>query len=602
MLPLKRTYHCTELSLENNGEEVILNGWVQKRRDHGGVIFIDLRDRSGLVQITADPAHCSAETFATAEKVRSEYVLGVRGKVRPRPEGMENDKLETGTIDVVAAEIVIYNDAKTPPYALQDDIDVDENIRMKYRYLDLRRPVMQKNIYMRHKVLKSIRDFMDENEFWEIETPVLMKSTPEGARDFLVPSRVNPGKFYALPQSPQQYKQLLMVSGLERYFQIARCFRDEDLRADRQPEFTQMDIEMSFVDEEEVMSVTEKMVAHVFKEVLNQEVELPLPRMTWAEAMSRYGSDKPDTRFGLELIELSDVVKGCGFKVFDGAIESGGTVKALNAKGMADLSRRELDALGKYVAIYGAKGLAYFVMQEGGTIKSPITKFLQPEMVDAICKATDAEVGDVIFFGADSVKIVNDSLGHLRLELARKRNLIDENKKNLLWVTEFPLFEWSDEEKRYTAMHHPFTAPFTEDLDVYANDIGKIRSRAYDIVLNGVELGGGSVRIHDRKIQERMFDMLGLSPEVYEERFSTLLNAFEYGAPPHAGLAIGVDRMIMLMAGCDSIRDVIAFPKTQNAVDLMADAPSEVDRKQLRELHIKLDVKKTETVENSDKE
>ena len=592
MLPLKRTHYCTQLSLDNVDQEVIVTGWVQKRRDHGGVIFIDLRDRSGIVQVTVNPELCDEEVFARAEHVRSEYVLGVRGTVRPRPEGMENDKLATGQIDVIATELIIYNAAKTPPYALIDDTDVDENIRLKYRYLDLRRPIMQKNLQMRHQVLKSVRDYLDERGFWEIETPILMKSTPEGARDFLVPSRLNAGSFYALPQSPQQYKQLLMVSGMEKYFQIARCFRDEDLRADRQPEFTQLDLEMSFVDEEEVMELTENMVAHAFKEVLGVDIPLPLPRMTWAEAMSRYGSDKPDTRFGLELIELSDVVRGgCGFKVFDAALENGGTVKALNAKGMADLSRRELDALGKYVAIYGAKGLAYFVMQPDGGIKSPITKFVSDDMVKAICEATNAEVGDVIFFGADSHKIVNDSLGHLRLELARKRNLIDENKFNLLWVTEFPLFEWSDEEKRYTAMHHPFTAPIEEDLEKYGDQLDKIRSRAYDIVLNGVELGGGSIRIHDRALQEKMFDLLGLSEEVYRERFSMLLDAFEYGAPPHGGLAIGIDRMLMLMAKRDTIRDVIAFPKTQNAADLMADAPSPVDRKQLRELHIKVDIK-----------
>lgn len=591
MLPLKRTHYCTDLSLDNVDQEVIVTGWVQKRRDHGGVIFVDLRDRSGLVQVTFNPELCDAEVFAKAEAVRSEFVLGIKGKVRPRPEGMENDKLKTGSIDVIASELIIYNSAKTPPYALVDDCDVDENIRLKYRYLDLRRPIMQRNMEMRHKALKSVRDYLDQREFWEIETPILMKSTPEGARDFLVPSRVNEGSFYALPQSPQQYKQLLMVSGMEKYFQIARCFRDEDLRADRQPEFTQLDLEMSFVDEDEVMELTEGMVAHAFKEVLGVDVPLPLKRMTYAEAMSRYGSDKPDTRFGLELIELSDVVRGCGFKVFDGALESGGTVKALNAKGMSDLSRRELDALGKYVAIYGAKGLAYFVMQEDGSIKSPITKFLQDDMVQAICKATDAEVGDVIFFGADTHKIVNDSLGHLRLELARKRNLIDEDKFNFLWVTEFPLFEWSEEEKRFTAMHHPFTAPFTEDLEKYGDDLGKIRSRAYDIVLNGVELGGGSIRIHDRELQEKMFDLLGLSEDVYRERFSMLLDAFEYGAPPHGGLAIGIDRMLMLMAKRDTIRDVIAFPKTQNAADLMAEAPSPVDRKQLRELHIKVNIK-----------
>ncbi len=599
MLPLKRTHECNTLGTKDIDQEVCLTGWVQKRRDHGGVIFIDFRDRTGIVQVAVNPEVCSAETFALAERIRSEYVLGVRGIVKKRPEGMENEQLATGEIDVVAEEIIIYNDSKTPPFYLTDDVDVDENKRLRYRYLDLRRPEMRDGLALRHRVTKSMRDYLDDKGFWEIETPILMKSTPEGARDFLVPSRINEGKFYALPQSPQQYKQLLMVAGVERYFQIARCFRDEDLRADRQPEFTQLDMELSFVDEDDVMAITEELVAHVYKEALDRDISLPLPRLTWQEAMDRFGSDKPDMRFGLELIDLSDIVKGCGFKVFEQAVKKGGVVKAINAKGFADLSRREIDALGNYVAIYGAKGLAYFVINEEG-IKSPITKFLSQEVVDAILERTKAEVGDIIFFGADSFNIVSDSLGHLRLELARKRNMINDDEVNLLWVTEFPLFEWDEDEKRYTAVHHPFTAPIEEDLEKYADEPGKIRSRAYDIVLNGVELGGGSVRIHDRDLQEKMFTMLGLSKEVYENQFDTLLNAFEYGAPPHAGLAIGLDRLLMIMSKRDTIRDVIPFPKTQSAVDLMVDAPSEVAREQLRDLHIRLDVKEKETAKKQD--
>lgn len=600
MLPLKRTHECNTLGIKDIDQEVCLTGWVQKRRDHGGVIFIDFRDRTGIVQVAVNPEVCSDETFALAERIRSEYVLGVRGVVKKRPEGMENEHLATGSIDVVAEEIIIYNDSKTPPFYLTDDVDVDENKRLRYRYLDLRRPEMRDGLALRHRVTKSMRDYLDGKGFWEVDTPILMKSTPEGARDFLVPSRVNEGKFYALPQSPQQYKQLLMVAGVEKYFQIARCFRDEDLRADRQPEFTQLDMEMSFVDEDDVMAVTEELVAHVFKAALGRDVSLPLPRLTWEEAMNRFGSDKPDTRFGLELIDLSDLVDGCGFKVFEQAVKKGGVVKAINAKGFADLSRREIDALGNYVAIYGAKGLAYFVINEEG-IKSPITKFLSQNVVDAILERTNAEVGDIIFFGADSFKIVSESLGHLRLELARKRNMINDDEFDLLWVTEFPLFEWDEDEKRYTAVHHPFTAPFEEDLEKYADEPGKIRSRAYDIVLNGVELGGGSVRIHDRTLQEKMFTMLGLTKEVYENQFDTLLNAFEYGAPPHAGLAIGLDRLLMLMSKRDTIRDVIPFPKTQSAVDLMVDAPSEVAREQLRDLHIRLDIKEKDSAKKQGK-
>lgn len=592
MLPLKRSHQCGLIRESLIGEEVILTGWAQKRRDHGGVIFIDMRDRSGIVQVAVNPEVASEACFKEAERIRSEYVIAVKGKVVARPEGMENNKLATGKVDVLASEIIVYNDAKTPPFYLTDDVDVevDESVRLRYRYLDLRRSEMKENLRLRHKTIKAMRDYLDESEFWEIETPVLMKSTPEGARDFLVPSRIHEGKFFALPQSPQQYKQLLMVAGMEKYFQIARCFRDEDLRADRQPEFTQLDMELSFVDEDDVMAVTEGLLAHVFEQTLGHKVSLPIERLTYEEAMNRFGSDKPDMRFGLELIDLSETVRDCGFKVFDGALANGGVVKAINAKGMADMSRREIDALTKYVSIYGAKGLAYFVMQEDG-IKSPITKFLSEETVAKICQATNAEVGDIIFFGADTFKIVSDSLGHLRLEIAKRRNLIDENEFKFLWVTEFPLLEWNEDEKRYTSMHHPFTSPIPEDLKTYKDEPLKIRSRAYDIVLNGVELGGGSIRIHDRALQEQMFALLGLEKEVYEEQFQTLLQAFEYGAPPHGGIAFGIDRMIMLMAKRDTIRDVIAFPKTQSAMDVMVDAPSYVPRQSLRELHIKLDVK-----------
>lgn len=591
MLPLKRTHLCNDLTADHVDDVVILTGWVQKRRDHGGVIFIDFRDRSGIVQVAVNPEHCDADTFALAERIRSEYVLGVKGVVTRRPEGMENPNLATGQVDVIASDIVIYNSAKTPPFYIAENVDVDENIRLRYRYLDLRRSDMRDNLRLRHKTMKSIRDFLDDATFWEVDTPILMKSTPEGARDFLVPSRVNAGRFFALPQSPQQYKQLLMVAGVEKYYQVARCFRDEDLRADRQPEFTQLDMEMSFVDEDDVMALTEALIAHVYKETLDYEVSLPLPRLTWQDAMDRFGSDKPDTRFGLEIIELSDLVNGCGFKVFEQAVAHGGVVRAINAKGFADkLSRRDLDGLSKFVSIYGAKGLAYFVMNEDG-IKSPITKFLGEEVVKAICERTDAQIGDVIFFGADSFKIVCASLSQLRLELGRIGGLIDENRNDFLWVTEFPLLEWDEDAKRYTAVHHPFTAPIAEDLETFADEPGKIRSRAYDIVLNGVELGGGSIRIHDRALQIKMFELLGLAPEVYESQFQTLLDAFEYGAPPHGGLAIGLDRLLMLMNHRATIRDVIPFPKTQSAMDLMVDAPSAVTREQLRELHIRLDIK-----------
>ena len=589
---LKRTHNCNDLRKEHVGQEVILMGWAQKRRDHGGVIFIDLRDRSGIAQVTASPETCSEEVFQAADFVRSEYVLAVKGTVRLRPEGMTNDKLETGEIDVVATELVILNKAKTPPFYLTDDVDVDENIRLKYRYLDLRRPEMKNNIMLRHRVVKAMRDYLDEQGFLEIETPILQKSTPEGARDYLVPSRVHEGEFFALPQSPQQFKQLLMVAGMEKYFQIARCFRDEDLRADRQPEFTQLDMELSFVDEEDIMTLNEGLIKHIFKVGLDRDIETPFRRMTWDEAMNKYGSDKPDLRFGLEMVDLSDIAKGCGFKVFDQAVAKGGVVKAINAKGgVHKLSRRDIDALTKYVSIYGAKGLAYFSISDENEVKSPLLKFLSEEEVKAIFDRVGAEPGDIIFCVADTFKTTCDALGHLRLELGRRFDLIDEDELSFLWVTEFPLLEWDDETERYYAMHHPFTCPMMEDVPLMETDPGKVRARAYDMVLNGVEVGGGSIRIHDGELQEKMFRLLNMAPEEYTEQFSGLLNAFQYGAPPHGGLAFGVDRLLMLMAKRDTIRDVIPFPKTQSAMDVMMEAPSPVADAQLHELHIKLDIK-----------
>ena len=584
---LKRTKYCGEVNKEDIGKKITLMGWAAKYRDLGGVMFVDLRDRTGIVQIVFNET-CGEEMFEKASKIRSEYVLGIEGEVRKRSDETINPNIKTGEVEVVVSNLVIYSKSQTPPFYIEDGIDTNEQVRLKYRYLDLRRPEMHSNIALRHKACKIARDYFDRNGFLEIETPMLTKSTPEGARDYLVPSRVHQGKFYALPQSPQLYKQLLMVSGMDRYFQITRCFRDEDLRADRQPEFTQMDLEMSFVEVDDVITMNEGMLKEMFEKILGLEIQTPFLRMPYKEAMERFGSDKPDTRFGLELIDMSDIAKGCGFKVFSGAVENGGSVRAINVKGAADkLSRRDLDSLTDFVKIYRAKGLAWFVVNEG-EIKSPVTKFLTEEETQAILKRADAEIGDVVLFVADKDEVVFQALGALRLELAKRLDLIDKSKFNFLWVTEFPMFEYSEEEKRYVAKHHPFTAPMDEDIDLIEKDPEHARAKAYDVILNGCELGGGSIRIYDTELQERMFKALGFTTEQAWERFGFLLEAFKYGVPPHGGMAYGLDRLIMLITGSESIRDVMAFPKVQNASELMSNAPDVVDVKQLIDLGINI--------------
>jgi len=591
MQGLKRTHNCGVLRKEQVGSEVVLCGWVSRRRDHGGLIFVDMRDRSGLVQIVFDEAVMPAGTFHEAESLRSEFVLSIRGAVRARSEDTVNPNMETGEVEIVVSELHILNKAKTPPFYIQDGIDVDEMIRLRYRYLDLRRPEMQANMILRHRVTKLMRDFFDRNGFLEIETPMLCKSTPEGARDFLVPSRLNAGEFYALPQSPQIFKQLLMVSGFEKYFQIVRCFRDEDLRADRQPEFTQLDIEMSFMDQDSILSLMEEMVKELFEKSIGAKIEIPLPRMSWDEAMERFGSDKPDLRFGMELQDITDYVGGSEFKVFNAVLEMGGRVKVINVEGYANIPRRELDGLVSYVQGYGAKGLAWIQYTEEG-VKSPFKKFYSDETFERIKNAVGAKTGDLLLVVADQPAVVAQALGELRLEMGRRRNLIDPDALSFLWVVDFPMFEYSAEEKRYKAMHHPFTAPRDEDIPLLQTDPGRVKANAYDMVLNGVEIGGGSLRIYRSDLQEQVFETLGLSPEEAREKFGFMMNAFEYGTPPHGGLAFGLDRLVMLMAKRRSIRDVIPFPKTQSASDVMCEAPSPVEEKQLRELYIRTAVPK----------
>ena len=586
---LTRTHNCNQLGTSHLGEEVILMGWVLRRRDHGGVIFIDLRDRWGITQVVFNP-EINPEVHQKAHRLRSEWVLAVKGRVEKRPDDMANPKLHTGEIEVLVSELHILNTSETPPFPLDEDIEISDNLRLQYRYLDLRRPEMADRLIMRHAAMQAVRSYLDRNNFLEIETPVLTRSTPEGARDYLVPSRVNPGRFYALPQSPQLFKQMLMISGMDRYFQIVRCFRDEDLRADRQPEFTQIDMELSFIHEEEIMAITEGMIKEVFSATRGIELNPPFARMTYDEAMNRFGTDRPDTRFGLELVDLTEDLRGCSFKVFNSIIEKGGVVKAINAKGCATFSRKDLDNLTDFATRFGAKGMAWIKIKEDEW-QSPITKFFSEDELAAMGKTLGAEPGDLILFGADQLGIVQQVLSELRLELARRLDLIDRDEFNFLWITDFPLLEYDHDQKRHTAVHHPFTAPKEDELDLLETDPGKVKSRAYDLVLNGNEIGGGSIRIHQRAIQEQVLKALAIDQEEAEDKFGFLLRALELGAPPHGGIAFGVDRLMMLLTGSDSIRDVIAFPKTQKATCPLTDAPAPVSRKQLTELSLRPDWK-----------
>ena len=584
MRGLKRTCRCAELGKGNIGQTVTVMGWVQKSRNKGGIVFVDLRDRSGIIQLIFEESSVGSEGFGKAAKLRSEFVAAVTGEVAARS-GAVNENLATGEIEIVAIDIRILSESETPPFPIEENSRTKDDLRLKYRYLDLRRPDLQRNLMLRSEVTSQVRQFLAGEGFLEIETPALNKSTPEGARDYLVPSRVHPGSFYALPQSPQLFKQLLMCSGYDRYFQVARCFRDEDLRADRQPEFTQIDMELSFVDEEDVMDVNERLLQRIFR-LIGVEIELPLPRLTWQEAMDRFGSDKPDTRFGMELRDVTEIVRNCGFGVFTGAIENGGSVRGIRAEGQGSMPRKKIDKLVDFAKDFGAKGLAYLSINEDGTYKSSFAKFMAEEELDALVREMEGKPGDLLLFAADKNKVVWDVLGSLRLELAQQMELLDKNRYQFLWVTEFPLLEYNDELGRYQAMHHPFTMPVEEDLPYLESDPGRVRARAYDIVLNGTELGGGSVRIHQNDIQEKMFEALGFTKESAYSQFGFLLNAFKYGVPPHAGLAYGLDRLIMLMAKEDSIRDVIAFPKVKDASCLMTEAPGSVDPSQLEELGI----------------
>lgn len=591
MQGLKRTHRCGELSAAQIGETVTIMGWVQKNRNKGGLVFVDVRDRSGIIQVVFEEGKADAALIEKAAKLRAEYVVAIVGKVERRS-GAVNANLETGEIEIIPEELRVLSESETPPFPIEENTKTKEEVRLKYRYLDLRRPDLQRNLMMRSRVATLTRQFLAEEGFLEIETPILIGSTPEGARDYLVPSRIHPGHFYALPQSPQLFKQLLMCSGYDRYFQIAKCFRDEDLRADRQPEFTQIDMELSFVDVDDVIDVNERLMQKIFHEVLGIEIPLPMPRMTWQEAMDRYGSDKPDVRFGMELQDVTDVVRNCEFAVFQNAVANGGSVRGINAKGQGAMPRKKIDKLVDFAKGYGAKGLAYISLQEDGSVKSSFAKFMKEEEMNALIRAMEGENGDLLLFAADRNKVVWDVLGALRLELARQMELLDKNEYKFLWITEFPLLEWNDEQNRYTAMHHPFTMPMEEDLALIDTDPGKVRAKAYDIVLNGNEIGGGSVRIFNPDIQNKMFEVLGFTEEQAQEQFGFLLTAFKYGVPPHAGLAYGLDRLVMLMAKEDSIRDVIAFPKIKDASDLMTEAPTKVDPKQLEELGLSIEEKK----------